>query len=47
VSTLTIEIDPSTENDLWDLSTREGHSLAEVASRLLARAVRSSRLRPV
>ena len=47
LSTLTIQIDPHTENGLRLLSQREGHAVADVASRMLARAVRSARSRPI
>jgi hypothetical protein len=47
LSTLTIQIDPRTENDLRLLSAKEGHDVAEIVARLLARAVRSARSRPV
>jgi len=46
LSTLTIQIDRHTENDLRRLSEQEGHDVADVAARLLARAVRSARYRP-
>jgi hypothetical protein len=46
LSTLTIQIDPHTENGLRLLSEREGHADADVAARTLARAVRSARTRP-
>ncbi len=47
MSTLTIQSDAGTENGLRLLSAREGHEVADVASRLLARAVRAARPRPV
>ena len=47
MATLTIQIDPHTENGLRLLSEREGHAVTDVASRMLACAVRSARSRPI
>lgn len=47
MTTLTITIDEATEADLQRLSAREGQQAGEYAARLLARAVRAARPRPV
>lgn len=45
--TLTLTIDPCTEADLIQMSERGGTDASIMASRLLARAVRAARPRPV
>jgi hypothetical protein len=47
MNTLTITIDPRTEADLNQMSEREGTDASLMAARLLARAVRAARPRPV
>ena len=47
MTTLTITIDEATEADLQRLSASEGRQAGEYAARLLARAVRAARPRPV
>lgn len=47
MTTLTITIDERTEADLQRLSAAESASPSDLASRLLARAVRAARPRPV
>lgn len=47
MTTLTITIDEATEADLQRLSAKEGRQASEYAARLLARAVRAARPRPV
>ena len=47
MKTLTIQIDDHTATSLPQLSEQEGHDPREVAARLLARAVRAARPRPV
>lgn len=45
--TLTLTLDPRTEADLHAMSAREGTDASLLAARLLARAVRAARPRPV
>jgi hypothetical protein len=47
VTTIQVELDAQTENGLRRLIQREGEDVADVAARLLARAVRIARPRPV
>jgi len=47
MTTLIITIDEATEADLQRLSAKEGRQASEYAARLLARAVRAARPRPV
>lgn len=47
MTTIQVELDARTENGLRRLVQREGEDVAEVAARLLARAVRMARPRPV
>ena len=47
MTTLTITIDEATEADLQRLSAKEGRAASEYAARLLARAVRAARPKPV
>lgn len=46
MATLTIPLDPHTEDLLRELSRSEGEQVTHVAARLLARAVRGARPRP-
>jgi molybdopterin biosynthesis enzyme len=47
MATHTITLDEATEADLQRLSAKEGRQASEYAARLLARAVRAARPRPV
>ena len=47
MTTITIAIDEATETSLHQLSAKEGRQASEYAARLLARAVRAARPRPV
>ncbi len=47
MATLMITIDEATETGLQQLSAKEGRQASEYAARLLARAVRAARPRPV
>ena len=47
MATLTIELDRHTENSLRQMSQKEGGDMSEIAARLLARAIRAARPRPV
>jgi molybdopterin biosynthesis enzyme len=47
MATHTIVLDEATEADLQRLSAKEGRQASEYAARLLARAVRAARPRPV
>lgn len=47
MATHTITLDEMTEADLQRLSAKEGRQASEYAARLLARAVRAARPRPV
>ena len=47
MTTLMIDIDMQTESALRELSAREGSAVSEIAARLLVRAIRASRPRPV
>jgi hypothetical protein len=47
MTTLVIQVDSRTERGLRQLSETEGGDVAQVAARLLARAVRATRPRPV
>jgi hypothetical protein len=47
MTTLMIVIDTQTESTLRELSARDGSEVSEIAARLLSRAVRASRPRPV
>ena len=47
MTTITLAIDEVTEASLQQLSAKEGRQASEYAARLLARAVRAARPRPV
>ena len=47
MTTITLAIDEATEAGLQQLSAKEGRQASEYAARLLARAVRAARPRPV
>lgn len=47
MTTLTVQVDERTAESLRQISEREGSAPGEVAARLLARAVRAARPRPV
>ena len=47
MATHTITLDEATEADLQRLSAKEGREASEYAARLLARAVRAARPKPV